>query len=80
MKLFRAVDYFLKGFNVFFMSITVNTSHGTFIVPSEKEASLIMWLQQNAIKTNQQMVREQGQDQSGEGRFLINEGTFKGEF
>jgi hypothetical protein len=62
------------------MSITVNTSHGTFIVPSEKEASLIMWLQQNAIKTSQQMVREQGQDQSGEGRFLINEGTFKGEF
>ena len=61
------------------MSISINTSHGTFIVPSEKEAALIMWLQNHAVKIGQQMVREQGQDQSGEGRFLINE-TFKGEF
>ena len=56
------------------MNITVSTSHGTFVVPSEKEASLIIWLQQNAIKTSQQMVREQGQEQAGEGRYLISEG------
>ena len=56
------------------MNITVSTSHGTFIVPSEKESALIHWLQQHAIKTGQQTVREQSQEQAGEGRYLISEG------
>lgn len=32
---------------------------GTFIVPSEKQAELIYWLQNNAIKAGQEPVREQ---------------------
>lgn len=63
------------------MSITINTSVGTFIVPSEKESSLILWLQQNAARTNQQgLVRENQKDlQNDSQTYLINE-TFKGEF
>lgn len=63
------------------MNITINTSVGTFVVPSEKESSLIMWLQQNAASTNQQgLVREHQKDfQSGLQTYLINE-NFKGEF
>lgn len=38
------------------MSIVIHTREGTFIVSQEKEASLISWLQQNAILAGQ--VRE----------------------
>ena len=33
--------------------MTITTSNGTYIIPPEKEASLIYWLEQNAIKSNQ---------------------------
>lgn len=64
------------------MQITIQTQAGLFIVPSEKEAALIMWLQQNAIKAGSQTVYEQGQTISRDGysgRQLINE-NFRGEF
>jgi hypothetical protein len=52
----------------------INTIQGTFIVPAEKQAELIMWLQQNAIKVgDQQPVREQTGNQGYVGRQLINE-------
>ena len=57
------------------MSIIINTLQGTFIVPSEKQADLIYWLQNNAIRTNQASVREhftQGET-SYIGRQLITE-------
>ena len=80
MKLFSAVDYFLKGFIVFFMQIIINTIAGTFLVPSHKETELIHWLQNNAVKAGQQPVQEQGGSQNYAGRQLISEGIFKGEF
>ena len=61
------------------MSIVIQTSAGTFIVPSESEAALVSWLQQNAAKAGQSPVREQTNDQHYAGRQLINE-TYKGEF
>ena len=64
------------------MQISIQTRAGLFIVPSEKESSLIMWLQQNAIKAGQQTVYEQGQTISNDGytgRQLISE-NYKGEF
>ena len=62
------------------MQITINTIAGTFLVPSEKEAALIAWLQNNAVKVGQQPVQEQGDSQNYAGRQLISEGLFKGEF
>jgi hypothetical protein len=79
-KLFSTVDYFLKGFIVFFMQIIINTIAGTFLVPSHKESDLIHWLESNAVKTGQQPVQEQGGSQNYTGRQLISEGTFKREF
>lgn len=61
------------------MSIVINTVQGTFIVPSEKQADLICWLQSNAIKANQAPVREhftQGEN-NYIGRQLITEDTGK---
>ena len=58
-----------------FMSIVINTMQGTFIVPNEKQADLICWLQTNAIRANQAPVREhftQGET-SYIGRQLITE-------
>jgi hypothetical protein len=57
------------------MQIVINTIQGTFIVPAEKQAELIYWLQNNAIKTGQEPVREQV-NQAGQvyvGRHLISE-------
>jgi hypothetical protein len=62
------------------MQITINTIDGTFLVPSEKEAALIAWLEMNAVKAGQQPVQEQGGSQNYAGRQLISEGIFKGEF
>lgn len=41
------------------MQIVINTIQGTFIVPAEKQAELIHWLQNNAIKAGADPVREQ---------------------
>jgi hypothetical protein len=41
------------------MQITIVTIQGTFVVPANKEAELIAWLQQNAIKVGQQQIYEQ---------------------
>ncbi len=62
------------------MQIIINTITGTFLVPSEKEAALIAWLEMNAVKVGQQPVQEQGSSQNYAGRQLITEGIFKGEF
>ena len=32
------------------MNTIIHTVEGTFIVPSDKEASLLLWLKDNAIK------------------------------
>ena len=59
------------------MQIVINTIEGTYVVPADKQADLIYWLQQNAINVNQNnIVREQGRTQSSGqqiGRQLINE-------
>ena len=57
------------------MQITIQTRAGLFIVPDSKEAELIMWLQQNAIKSGQQTVYEQGTAASSgyTGRQLLGE-------
>ena len=59
------------------MQITIQTRAGLFIVPEHKEADLVMWLTNNAIKAGQQTVYEQGQtitQNTYTGRQLINEG------
>ena len=64
------------------MQIVINTIQGTFLVPTDKQAELIHWLQTNAIKAGQQQVREEV-SQNGQtytGRQLINEHQFRGEF
>lgn len=55
------------------MQIIVHTSQGTFLVQPDKEAALIGWLQQNAIKAGQSPIREQTNDSSYSGRQLISE-------
>jgi hypothetical protein len=57
------------------MQITIQTRAGLFIVPESKEADLVMWLSNNAIKAGQQAVYEQGQtiSQNYTGRQLISE-------
>jgi len=57
------------------MQIVINTIQGTFIVPTEKQAELIHWLQNNAIKAGQEPVREQFQqgNQNYTGRQLVTE-------
>jgi hypothetical protein len=66
------------------MQITIQTRAGLFIVPESKEADLVNWLQNNAIKAGQQTVYEQGQtiSQSYTGRQLISESNkqYQGEF
>ena len=54
---------------------------GTFLVPLEKQSELVYWLQNNAIKTGQEPVREQAnQGNSGYmGRQLISEGGYIGD-
>ena len=59
-------------------SITINTMAGTFIVPAERTASLIAWLQANAVKVGaQQNVMEvytqSNQQNKYTGTQLINE-------
>ena len=65
----------------FCMQIVINTIQGTFIVPSEKQAELIHWLQNNAIKAGQESVREQVSQGNFNytGRQLINEGGYIGD-
>ena len=40
------------------METIVNTIQGTFIVPQNKEAALINWLQANAIRQGAQNIGE----------------------
>jgi hypothetical protein len=47
------------------MEITIQTTHGTFIVPQNKVTELIMWLQANAINASQQAVRETHSNRRG---------------
>ena len=63
------------------MQIVIHTMQGTFIVPLEKQSELVYWLQNNAIKTGQEPVREQAnQGNSGYmGRQLISEGGYIGD-
>ena len=56
------------------MQITITTTQGTFIVPANKQADLIYWLQQNAIRADQPVVYEQQRfGVPVTGRQLINE-------
>lgn len=43
------------------MQIIIHTINGTYLVPPEKEAGLIAWLDQHAIKAGQRTVSEQSQ-------------------
>lgn len=55
------------------MQIVIQTIQGTFLVPTEKQSELIMWLEANAIKAGAQNVRENTNSQNYSGRQLINE-------
>jgi len=56
------------------MTVTINTTQGTFIVPPEKHDMLVQWLQANAVRYDQQFVREiKSVEQHNSGRRLINE-------
>jgi|688.fasta_scaffold1040629_2 hypothetical protein len=57
------------------MQIVIHTIEGTFIVPTDKQAELVYWLKNNAIKAGQQQVREEVTQggQTYTGRQLINE-------
>lgn len=55
------------------MQIVIQTIQGTFIVPTDKQAELIMWLEANAIKAGAQNVRENTNSQNYSGRQLISE-------
>lgn len=55
------------------MQIVIHTIQGTFIVPTEKQAELVHWLENNAIKAGAQNVRENTGNQSYSGRQLIQE-------
>lgn len=55
------------------MQIVIHTQSGTFLVQPDKEAALVDWLQQNAVKAGQNPVREQTIDPNYIGRQLINE-------
>lgn len=53
------------------MEIIIRTLQGTYIVPIEKQPDLQIWLQQNAILTDRQTVREQFGTQNYSGPQLI---------
>ena len=54
------------------MQIVINTIHGTFIVPREKEAELLNWLYVNATRVQQQtQIREQGSADDYQGQQLL---------
>jgi hypothetical protein len=40
------------------METTIQTINGTYIVPKQKEAELLQWLQNNAIRQGQQNLGE----------------------
>lgn len=59
------------------MQTIIHTIQGTFIVPSDKQAALIHWLQENAVRSENVPVREQvTQPGNYTGRQLINEGEY----
>lgn len=55
------------------MQIVIHTIEGTFLVPTEKQAELIHWLNMNAIKAGGNQVREQTINQNSVGRQLLSE-------
>jgi len=61
------------------MQIVINTINGTYLVPSEKEAALISWLEQNAIRAGAPTVSEQTYG-TQTGRQLLSEVGYQGEF
>jgi hypothetical protein len=62
------------------MQTIIHTIQGTFIVPSDKQAALIHWLQENAVRSESVPVREQVTQSGGfTYRQLINEGGYIGD-
>ena len=57
------------------METTINTIEGSFVVPADKQAALLYWLQANAIKVGgTRPVYEQSGDSTNPNvRQLINE-------
>lgn len=53
------------------MEIIINTIQGTFVVPREKEAALITWLEQNAAKVQFNTCVKEEQNDSYIGRQLL---------
>jgi hypothetical protein len=55
--------------------MTINTTNGAYVVSYEKEAALIQWLEQNAVKVGQHpsMVREQTACGTSQAVYLITE-------
>ena len=55
------------------MQIVIQTIQGTFIVPTDKQAELIHWLEINAVRAGAHNVRENANQQNYVGRQLISE-------
>ena len=54
--------------------ITITTIEGTFIVPKDKQADLLFWLKQNAVRAGQRTVHEYRENQTNSTeRILITE-------
>ena len=62
------------------MQTVIHTIQGTYIVPAEKQAAFIHWLQENAIRSESVPVREQtSQPGHFTNRQLINEVGYIGD-
>lgn len=59
------------------MQITIQTISGTYVVPPEKEAALVHWLQNNAIKVGSQPVAETMKNPFYAGRQLLSEQDYR---
>lgn len=59
------------------MQITIHTISGTFVVPPEKEAALVHWLQNNAIKVGGHQPVAETQNPNYTGRQLLSESEYR---
>jgi hypothetical protein len=67
------LNVFETGVFFFIMQIVIQTIQGTYIVPTDKQAELILWLQNNAVKAGAHNVRENTDQQTYSGQQLITE-------
>jgi hypothetical protein len=55
------------------MTITIQTTAGTFIVPDEKYTDLVFWLQHNAVRVGGTSVSEANTSEDKSQRLLFED-------